>query len=241
MKTAYFLGIPAFALLSAAGLNIDSCNKPKSNSATDCNTSSWTNYVYIEDIPGDKNFYTLPEKIFIGGGHAELEQRFTNYYRYWTGIELAIPCDKKIAAENTRLEWYCKSNLSIGMYESDMGASLSGEKDTASINCITVNRPPYFLFRYGDIKLNNVPELVNDPSEWAVYAIDISEKGMSFSKNGVVKKSIAGKKTLGNLQKIYLHFKGGGRIDWVKLYEHNKLIMEDNFDKPGQSSIHWIK
>jgi hypothetical protein len=204
-----------------------------------CCESAWKGNVAIEDLPAGRNTYILPEENFINGGYAQLRQRFGSYYRWWTSLDLSIPCTAEISADNTKLEWYCESDMAINQNESDMGATLTGDKDTASINCITYYRPPYSVFRYGRKLLTDVPEVVNDPSDWAKYSIEITGNTMKFSKNDVVKKELKDKQTLGILKKITLHFKGSGKVGWVKLYEKGKLVMQEDFEVPGKSSVKW--
>jgi hypothetical protein len=195
--------------------------------------------VYQEDLPGPKNYYLLNEEFFIHNGFASVEQEFTNSYRFWTTIELEIPCIKKLSADDIKLEWKGKSDLSIGLYESDMGATLSCEKDTAQINSIGINRPQFTRFRYGKKSVNNVPELVNNPSNWATYAIAIKNKTMGFYKNDKLVKEIKDNQVLGLLKKILIHFKGSGKVDWVRLYHKDKLVMQETFNKEERSSVEW--
>jgi hypothetical protein len=152
---------------------------------------------------------------------------------------LDIPCNKDIAADGSKLEWRGKSELSISFDESDMGAHLIGEKDTASVNCITYYRPPYSIFRYGSKMLTDVPEIVLDPGNWAVYSIEVKNKTMTFVKNGKILKTLKSNQTLGQLKSIMLHFKGTGKIDWVKLYHKDQLEMEENFNKEGYTTAQW--
>lgn len=203
------------------------------------NPPKWKGLVYQEDLPGPKNYYILNEEFFIHNGFAFVKQEFTNAYRYWTNIELEIPCAKQFSADDIKLEWRGKSNLSIGLAESDMGATITGEKEMAQINCITYNRPPFFKFRYGTKSLTNVPELVNNPSEWATYAISVKNKTMGFYKNDRLVKEMNDNQVLGQLKKISIHFKGSGKVDWVRLYHKDKLVMQETFNQEEKSSVEW--
>lgn len=209
--------------------------------APSCCKSHWKGWVRIEDIPGTDNGYMLPESNFIKGGMAHLTQRYGSYYRYWTGLEYEIPCDKNINGDQCKMEWYGKSDIGINLYESDHGATFTGYKDTATVNCITVNKPPYFTFRYGKVNLDNVPELVNNPSTWAKYTIETNNGTLRFSKNDKVLKEMKTSSSIGQLKGIYIHHKGGGRVDWIKLYENGKLVMEENFSVTGDTGVKWYK
>lgn len=239
MKIATPLTLSLLFIFLIAGFNIKS---PEKETATfDCCEQNWRGTVAIEDIHSDKNYYFLAEKIFVQNGSAQVQQAFSRYYRFWTNIELDIPCAKNISADNVKLEWYSKSNLSLGIDESDMGATLIGDKDTASINCITYYRPPYCTFRFGRKKINDAKEVVNNPTDWAKYSLEISNKTMKFYKNDVLKKQLKDNQTLGTLKKLTIHFKGAGRIDWVKLYEKNALVFKEDFEIAGKSSIRWTR
>ncbi|MGB3006828.1 MAG: hypothetical protein WBC06_09975, partial [Chitinophagaceae bacterium] len=169
----------------------------------------------------------------------EVKQELTHSYRFWTNIELEIPCAKQISADDIKIEWRSKSNLSLGLAESDMGITLTGDKETAQVNCITYYRPPYTVFKYGKKLLTDVPEIVNNPSAWAVYSIQIKKGKMSFNKNNELMKELKDKQTIGLLKKFNIHFKGTGKVDWVKLYHQNKMVMQEDFNNEEKSSVIW--
>ncbi|MBL0334234.1 MAG: hypothetical protein IPP73_02570 [Chitinophagaceae bacterium] len=236
VKYFSYLGITALAFLLV--LTNQSGEK---TTTPNCCQSHWKGWVRIEDIPGTDNGYMLPESNFIRGGTAHLTQRFGGYYRYWVGLEYEIPCDKNINGDQCKMEWYGKSDLGISLYESDHGATFGGYKDSATVNCITVNRPPYFIFRYGKVNLDDVPELVNNPSGWAKYTIETDNGTLRFYKNDKLLKEMKTSSSIGQLKTIYIHFKGGGRVDWVKLYEKSKLVMEEKFSVNGVTGAKWYK
>lgn len=207
--------------------------------ARECCEYTWKANVAIESMPAERNNYTLSEKFFVQNGNAEVKHEFGRAHRYWTNIELSIPCSKSISADNVKLEWYSKSNIAIDIDESDMGATLYGQNENASVNCITYYRPPYSVFQYGKKKLTDVRETVGNPSDWAKYSIEVSGKTMKFSKNDKVLKQLKDNQTLGSLKKITIHFKGTGKIDWVRLYEGKSLVLQEDFNIHGQSSIVW--
>jgi hypothetical protein len=199
----------------------------------------WRAVVSLEDNPPPKNYYLLEEIFFIQKGVANVHQEYSQAYRYWTQIALDMPCDKQFSADAIQLEWRGKSALSIGLDESDMGGFIVGEKDTAAVNCITYYRPPFSIFRYGSKLLTDVPEIVLNPSSWAIYSIQIRDKKMSFTKNGKVLKILKADQVLGKVKSIFLHFKGSGYIDWVKFYHKNLLVMQEDFELEGKSSVQW--
>lgn len=204
-----------------------------------CQPPGWKGVVSLHRKPGH-DIYFLPEKSVLMQGYATVQQEFTEDYRYWTGITLDIPCGKNIEGDNMKLEWFAKSDLELGAWESDLGASMVCEADTVLINTIP-NRPEYNQMRFGKTIIKNTTEIYATPGSWTRYTIEIAGKKMRFSKNEKVLKEISNSQSLGLLRQLNLHFKTSGKVDWVKLYHGKNLVMEDNFDKAGVSTLRWLR
>lgn len=205
-----------------------------------CTPVGWKGAVALHDRKAGHDSYLLPESAILQEGYVEVEQEFTSDYRFWTGIQLDIPCGKNIDADNVRLEWFAKSNISVGTDEADLGAALTGENATAYVNAVRY-RPEYNQMSFGKKLIKNVTEIYPTPQKWTTYAVEVTGRKLNFYIDGKLKKSLAGNESLGMLKQLKIHFKGSGRIDWMKLYEGNKLVIEDNFDKAGKSTLRWLK
>lgn len=205
-----------------------------------CMPAGWKGSVALHNRPEGHDHYLLPETAILRQGYVEVQQEFSDDYRFWTGIQLDIPCNKNIDADNIRMEWYAKSNISVGFDEADLGGSVVGESSTASVNAVR-HRPEYNYMSIGKTQVKNITDIYPNPDKWTTYAIEMSGKKLKFYCDGKLKRTLQGSESLGMLKQIRIHFKGSGRIDWMKLYEGTKLVVEDNFDKAGISTLRWLK
>ncbi len=180
--------------------------------------------------------YMVPGAAVFQNGYAEVKQELTRDNRFWTALCLDIPCDKNISGDNMKIEWYAKSNLSNRMKESDLGVDIYCANDTISMNTVPANST-YNILRYGKVREDKVYELDSDVGHFAKYAIKVSGGKLQFYLDDEMKKELSNDQLLGQAKTITIHFKGTGRVDWVKLYEGEKLVMEDEFDNPGVSHI----
>jgi hypothetical protein len=64
---------------------------------------------------------------------------------------------------------------------------------------------------------------------------------MKFYMDNTLKKHINSNQTLGTLKKIAFHFKGSGKVDWIKVYQGNKMALQEDFAVTGKSSIKWMQ
>lgn len=232
------LFIVLLVLASAIVINKKETESPLAKQ--NCTPVGWEGVVSLHDRKAGHDHYLLPESAILLEGYAEVEQEFSGDYRFWTGIQLDIPCGKNINADNVKLEWFAKSNISVGTDEADLGGALIGENATAYVNSVRY-RPEYNQMSFGKTLIKNVTEIYPTPQKWTTYAVEVSGKKLNFYIDGKLKKSLAGSESLGMLKQLKIHFKGSGRIDWMKLYEGGKPVIEDNFDKAGKSTLRWLR
>jgi hypothetical protein len=239
MRAILSVGLFFALVILASAITTKGKESPDPSAKQTCQPPGWKGVILLRRKPGHEVYY-LPESSILMQGYATVQQEFTDDYRYWTAIMLDIPCGKNIEADNLKLEWYAKSDLELGIWESDLGASLVCEADTVIISGIP-NRPEYNQMRFGKTNIKNFTEIYPTPQSWTKYTIDIKEKKMRFCKNDKVLKEIGNSQPLGLLRKLNIHFKAKGKIDWVKLYQGKNLVMEDNFDKEGVSTLRWLR
>jgi len=99
----------------------------------------------------------------------------------------------------------------------------------------------YNILRYGKVREDKVYELDSDVAQFAKYTIKVSGGKLNFYLDDEMKKELSNDQLLGQVKSITFHFKGTGRVDWVKIYDGETLVAEDEFDTAGKSTLHWLK
>ncbi len=186
-------------------------------------------------------FEKVKDETFIANGIAQLTNSPWSYF--FTSINLHISPCREIIADTVRLEVSLKnpSTAPGSITDYDAGLWLYGSSDTAHAQYIGF-RPEFTSFGLNAKQITNDNKLLYVFESFTTVTLEAKNKTLSTTRSGTLVESLSYKGyKIGRLKGISISFKGSGSVDWVKLYssKSNKLLMEENFNVDGKSSVVW--
>lgn len=184
--------------------------------------------------------FEVADSTFILNGVAKVPA--VSGYDY-TNIHLDIPACKNLSGDSITLLASVKCPQSEGGgYPEQLTYRLTGSDGEAELTFEgDASSQIYTKLAVGSYGVTNAPELVRTFDVFTSVALQTKKNVLSaFINLAPIKKvSYLGAK-IGTLQEITIGFKGVGSVDWVKLYNSkNQVIMQEQFNKKGKSSIVW--
>ena len=197
----------------------------------------------------------IKDKFFIKNGYARIYNDSikinpNNYYH--TQFRLVIPSSIKIKGDSLNFEVGLKNPLNSSSIPASVGREIDvyikGETNDAFIaNTSTSDVSPgsqeYALMRIGKTVINNLPELQYNFEDYGTLILQTFNRGLVAYRNDAYVKGLGygNEKLIGRLKEIGVIFQGSGYIDYIKLYNsaNGKLLMSEDFNTDGQSTIIW--
>jgi len=187
---------------------------------------------------------SINQNEFIKGGIAQLPA--VNWYNYHTGIYYNLPLCHTLAGDSIRFEASVKNpdNGAGSVFSYEIALQIYGTKSYAEVYFVgsTVHQS-YDHIWVGNYQIAGLPELVHYFGEYETLAVEFKNNTLSIYRGGEFVKSIIYNVSdrIGKIKRIGYGFKGTGAIDWVKLYssKSNNLLMSEDFNVDGQSSVVW--
>lgn len=192
--------------------------------------------VYADGYGGGVD--TAADTEFIGNGIATLQSSPWSYY--YSSVTLPVT-GRNIICDSLKFEAMLKNpdNEAGSVYPYDVSLWIYGSRSTAHVQFLA-DLQQYTAMQVGNISLTNSANLVYKFQDFTDVSLVAKGKKLSVYINGVLKEqlSFAGLK-IGKLQKISIGFKGGGSVDWVKLFNSysGAQIMQEDFNGPGSNVI----
>jgi len=178
----------------------------------------------------------------IKDGYMRIEPFLSDTGYYWTNFHLAIP--KVLDGDNIKFEARVKcsdEDGGISAYDTSLRVIGSTDNDTNKSAWATLMEGSwaqvYDSFGAGDTSISNIPELVRNLQNWHTIAIQTRNKKVSVYYDNQLLRETTYSGSVGKVIQLEISFKGSGTIDWVKLYQNNKLVMVDNFDRDGDATV----
>ncbi len=184
---------------------------------------------------------TVNDANFIKNGIAQLANSPWSYF--FCDVQLSLPACRIIDADTVRLEVSLK-NPSTGVNaitDYDVGLQFEGSTDTA-IAVYIGYRPQFTKFGLNQKNITNSANLLYVFEDWTTVTLEANNNVLTTKRNGTVTESLSyNGYSIGLLKKINISFKGSGSIDWIKLYssKSNTLLMQEDFNEDGKSSVAW--
>lgn len=197
----------------------------------------------------------IKDKFFIRNGYARIYNDSikinpNNYYH--TQFRLVIPSSIKIKGDSLNFEVGLKNPLNSTSIPATVGREIDvyikGETNDAFIaNTSTSDVSPgsldYALMRVGKTVINNVTELQYNFEDYTTFVLQTFNEGLVAYRNDAYIKGLAyyNEPNIGRLREIGIIFQGSGYIDYIKLYNsaNGKLLMSEDFNTDGQSTVVW--
>lgn len=215
--------------------------------------SKWQGaFISLNGRPGSRK---IPDRLFIKNGYARIYNdsiRLSSSNYYSTQFRLLIPDNIRIKGDSINLEIGVKnpsnSSFFIPYHGRDVGLSIKGETNTATINnAITDDIRPgaseFAFIQLGETNVDNIKELQYVFEDWGTLVLQSFNRGLWSYRNDSVYKGIAygDEPVIGRLREIGISFKGSGYIDYVKIYNsvNGKLLMSEDFNTDGVSTVVW--
>ncbi len=121
----------------------------------------------------------------------------------------------------------------------DVSLYIDGSVNTGSVQFLSYYQE-FTALKVGNYSVTNTPNLIHQFQDWTELTLIAKKKKLAIYLDGVLKEQIdySGTK-IGALRQLEVGFKGGGSIDWVKLYNSytDTQIMEEDFDGRGSNVI----
>jgi len=233
MKTVKFTLLACLMAFSFFSCKKEHC--PTKPSCTE--TSVWTGtygseYGQSEDVA---------DSTFISDGVARLQN--SPWYYFYTSLQLPIPECRNINADSIRFEVSLKNApKDIGsIADYDAALWIYGSSDTAHVQYIGY-RPQFTSFGLNSKQITNSNDLLYVFADWTTVSLEAKDNILTSQREGTTTATLSydGHK-IGVLKSISVSFKGSGSVDWVKIYnsKSNELLMKEDFDVNGKSSVVW--
>jgi hypothetical protein len=197
----------------------------------------------------------INDKFFIKNGCARIYDslnRISPHNLYHTQFRLLIPASIIIKGDSLNFEVGLKNPISASPFAASVGREIDvyikGETNNAFIaNTSTSDVSPgsqeYALMRVGKTLINNVSELQYNYEDYSTFVLQTFNHGLVAYRNNTYLKGLAyyNEPLIGRLKEIGIIFQGSGSIDYIKLYNsaNSKLLMSEDFNTDGQSTITW--
>jgi len=161
---------------------------------------------------------------------------------FYTSIHLPMPECRIMDADTLTLEVSLKNSPKDDMAIADHDVSLwmYGTTDTARVIYIGY-RPQFTSFGLNNQLITNSTNLLNVFYDWTTVTLEANNFVLTTKKADVVTETLSYSGQIGTLKKIAIGFKAAGSVDWVKIYssKSKKLLMKEDFDADGTSSVIW--
>ncbi|QEC69922.1 hypothetical protein FRZ67_22445 [Panacibacter ginsenosidivorans] len=244
------------ALFSCKKEAINSSQQSATNSnelATVASDSKWQGAFLSYN--GNPMSRVIKDKFFIKNGYARIYDssiKISPFNLYHTQFRLVIPLSIRIKGDSLNFEIGLKNPINGSPFAATVGREIDvyikGETNDAFIaNTSTSDVSPgsqeYALMRVGRTLINNVAELQYNYEDYNTFILQTFNHGLVAYRNDTYVKGLAyyNEPLIGRLKEIGIIFQGSGFIDYIKLYNsaNSKLLMSEDFNTDGQSTITW--
>lgn len=197
----------------------------------------------------------IKDKFFIKNGYARIYDssiRISSLNLYHTQFRLIIPSSIRIKGDSLNFEIGLKNQINGSPFAASVGREIDvyikGETNNAfiantSTNDVSPGAQEYALMRVGKTLINNVSELQFNYEDYSTFILQTFNHGLVAYRNDTYLKGLAyyNEPLIGRLKEIGVIFQGSGFIDYIKLYNsaNSKLLMSEDFNTDGQSTITW--
>ena len=128
-----------------------------------------------------------------------------------------------------------KNNPNIGGipdYESNIGFFSNGRKTSVNFAGLLTGLSKTSIQIADSIITKNQPFLVADLSQWRTVKFNFINDTVSLSLDGSEIYRITYKHNICNLDIMNISLKGGGAVDWIRVYDNrNVLVWQEDFEK----------
>ena len=249
-------------LLLAVGLFFFSCKKETVD--THLKVSNNNSLLLVEEATWKGAFlpYTglqdsrfIPDELFIKNGYARIysdSMKANSYNFYTTMIRLVIPDSINIKGDSLNFEAGLKNPFNSSpfspYYGRDITLYIKGETNTAFINNVATsdidpNGHTRAAIRVGNTGKNDLPALQHNFQDYDTLILQTYNHGIIAYRNNAYLNGLAywDEPHIGRLKEIRIIFRGSGFVNYVKIYYsvNGKLLMSENFNTDGQSTVIW--
>ena len=172
---------------------------------------------------------------FIKDGRMYIAPSLSDRGYYWTNYDLIKPeIFQNIDGDNFSIEARVKdpeSEGGISAYDTTIEA-LGTDSNVYAIMMGESWGQSWISIGAGTSNNHEVPELVQDFSDWKVVKLEVKDHNLTVYYEGNKIYTMPYEGSAGLLLGLHFCFKGSGSVDWVKVYDGNgNLVYFDNFNK----------
>lgn len=193
------------------------------------NSNLWRGYVSYPDGGIEPNEQVCD---FVKDGQLRIAPPLSNQSTYWSNF---LYNDTICISRDFSYEVRFKNSPDIGGisdYESNIGFFSNGRKTSVNFAGLLTGISKTNIKLADSIISKNQPFLVTDLSQWRIVRFNFINDTVSLSLDGIEIYRITYKHNICNLDIINISMKGGGAVDWVKVYDNrNILVWQEDFEK----------
>ena len=193
------------------------------------NSNVWRGYVSYANGGIEPNEQVCD---FVKDGQLRIAPPLSNQSIYWSNF---LFNDTICISRDFSYEVRFKNSPDIGGvsdYESNIGFFSNGRKTSVNFAGLLTGLSKTSIQIADSIISKNQLSLVTDLSQWRIVKFNFINDTVSLSLDGTEIYRITYKHNICNLDIINLSLKGGGAVDWVKVYDNrNILVWQENFEK----------
>ena len=194
------------------------------------NSNLWRGYVSYVDGGGIESNEQVCD--FVKDGQLRIAPPLSDRSVYWSNF---LYNDTICISRDFSYEVRFKNSSDIGGiadYESNIGFYSNGRKTSVNFSGIPAGLTSTNIQIADSIISKNQSFLITDLSRWRVVKFNFINDTVSLSLDGSEIYRITYKHNICNLDIINISLKGGGAVDWVKVYDNrNVLVWQEDFEK----------
>ena len=193
------------------------------------NSNLWRGYVSYPNggIETDENVCD-----FVKDGQLHITASLSSEDNYFSNF---LYRDTICISRDFSYEVRFKNNSDVGVisdYESNIGFYSNGRKTSVNFAGLLSGLTKTNIQIADSIIIKSQPFLIADLSQWRVVKFNFVNDTVRLSLDGTEIYRITYKHNICNLDIINLSLKGGGAIDWIKVYDNrNILVWKEDFEK----------
>jgi len=196
---------------------------------------TWIGYVFSSK---NRQGRSLEVADFVKDGRAFIEPSLLPEGYYWTAFSVAVPDGTFAASPNLKLEARIKNPALDKRNNGVCYVELSqNNKLKIGIGFCSCGGQGATWMKCGRTHRVHLPELCANLNSYITLGFEMKDGTMSALIDGAIVKTITYKGSLtGEFSRAGIFFRGGGSVDWLRIYQDGALRLGEEFNADGETA-----